>query len=271
MPLALDDPPPAAPLSRSPWLALLHRIAEEAGPDGCARVAGETAVARLADALHARWFLPPGPPVAGRPAKPRGGGDTCLRLADALHPEFLGQGGWTFSYRTRGEVPAFAVTAGDLLPGRGTASCFLDLVPAIAPEVFGRLVSALDGYGIGFRAELRTDPVGQGSVVVTVTRGDAPALARVALRMRERCPFVFGPSVPAFTRVVAPGIAIADEPDDGTDFGRHRCRVVATGLLAAGQDAGPVERRTAVLRALTDAHLDPAAPHLNPGAPEFRL
>jgi hypothetical protein len=266
MPLALDEPPPAAPLSRSPWIALLHRIAEETEFDGA--VAGETAVATLADALHARWVLPPGTPLAGRPAKPRGGGDTCTRLADALHPEFLGRVGWTFAYRTHHGVPVFAVTAGRL-PARATASCFLDLVPAIAPEVFGRLVSALDGYGIAFRAELQSDV--QGSVVITVTRRDAPALARVALRMRDRSPFVFGSSVPAFTRVVAPGIALADEPDDGTDFGRHRCRVIATGLVSAGPGAGPAARRAAALRALTDACLDPAALHLNPGNPEFRL
>jgi hypothetical protein len=280
MPLALDDPPPAAPLSRSPWLGLLHRIAEETELDGDVRIAGEllpvpggrTLSALLADALHARWFLPSVAPAAG-PAKRRGGGDTCLRLADALHAEFLGRHGWTFAYRTCGGVPVFSVAAGDR-PGGATASCFLDLAPSVAPEVFGRLVSALDGYGVGFRAELRSDPAGPdgvGPVVVSVARGDATALARVALRMRERSPFVFGPAVPAFTGVVAPGIALADDPGDGTDFARHRCRVIATGLLAAAPGAGPVERRTAVLRALADARLDPAALHLNPGNPEFRL
>ena len=43
------------------------------------------------------------------------------------------------------------------------------------------------------------------------------------------------------------------------------------GLVAAGAGAGAGERRAAVLRALTDASLDPAALHLNPGNPEFDL
>jgi len=284
MPLALDDPPPPAPLSRSPWIALLTRIAEETELDGSVRVAGELiAVSRggcrlvaatLADALYARYFrFPAGPHLAVLSPEHRGGGAACVRLADALRPQFLGRDGWRFSYRTEAGVPVFVVTAGDL-GSRATASCFLDLAPSIAPGVFGRLVTALDGYGLGFRAELRGDPSLPdriGSVVVTVARPDVAALARVALRLRQRSPFVFGRSVPAFTRHLAPGIAIADEPGTGTDFGRHRCRVVADGLVAARPGVGPAQRRAAVLRALTDACLDPSALHLNPGNPEFRL
>jgi hypothetical protein len=284
MPLALDDPTSAAPLSRSPWIALLTRMAEETELDCSVRLAGDVlpvplggcrlVVEMLADALHARYFrFPADPHLAPRPAKRRSGGNACVRLGDALTPEFLGRSGWEFAYRIEDGAPVFAVTAGDL-DGRPTASCFLDLAPAIAPEVFGRLVTALDGYGLGFRAELRGDPgvpERTGSVVVTVARSDAAALARVALRMRQRSPFAFGRSVPAFTRPLAPGIAIADEPGTGTDFGRHRCRLVAAGLVGADPGAGPGERRAAVLRALTDASLDPAALHLNPGNPEFDL
>ena len=75
------------------------------------------------------------------------------------------------------------------------------------------------------------------------------------------------PRVPA----VGPGIALADEPRAGGGFGRERCRVLATGLVTAGPGAGPDERRAAVLRSLTDACLDPAALHLDPGNPDFEL
>jgi hypothetical protein len=87
--------------------------------------------------------------------------------------------------------------------------------------------------------------------------------------MRQRSPFVFGQAVPAFTRPLAPGIGLADEPREGRDVGRHRFRLVAAGLVATGPHTGPGERRAAVVRALTDAGLDPAALHLNPGNPEF--
>jgi hypothetical protein len=77
--------------------------------------------------------------------------------------------------------------------------------------------------------------------------------------------------VPAFTRPLAPGIGLADEPREGQDVGRHRFRVVAAALVAAGRHATPDQRRDAVLKALADACLDPRALHLNPGNPEFRV
>jgi hypothetical protein len=106
---------------------------------------------------------------------------------------------------------------------------------------------------------------------VTVSRADASALARIALRMRERSPFVFAHTVPAFTRPLAPGIGLADQPEQARDVGRHRFHLVASGLVAAGSHAGTGTRRAAVVRALTDAGLDPVALHLDPGNPEFRV
>jgi hypothetical protein len=134
------------------------------------------------------------------------------------------------------------------------------------------MVTTLEGYDLGFRAELRGDPAYPerlGAAVVTVARPHAAALVRVALRMRERSPLLFGRSVAPFTRPMAPGVGLADEPDDGTPFGRSRCGVLASSLVDAGPGAGPAERRAAVLRGLTDAGLDPAALHLNPGNPDF--
>jgi hypothetical protein len=204
----------------------------------------------------------------------RRGDAFCRRLADALRPEFFCRDGWRFAYRTAAGVPSFVVSAGT--PAGDTASCFLHLQPGTAPEVFARLVSALDGYGVGFRAELAGDPascVRTDTAVVTVDRSDASALARLALRVHQRSPFALAPAVPAFTRRLAPGIALADEPGPGpgTTFGRHRCRLVAAGLVAAGPGAGPAGRRAAVLELLARAGLDPAALHLNPGNPEFRV
>jgi len=260
------------------------RIADETELDGSVRVAGEPVVVRggsrlvtaaLAETLHARYFrAPTGAVRAGAvlgPATGRRGGQNCERVASALRPRFLGRSGWTLSHRITAGVPAFAIVAGGG-PGRTAATCFLDLTPAAAPDAYAQLVTTLEGYGLGFRAELCGDPAMPeqlGAAAVTVGREHVLAVARVALRMRERAPLLFGTTVPAFTREVAPGVALADEPDDGTPFGRHRCGLLASALVRAGHGAGPGERRAAVLLALTSAGLDPAAPHLNPGNREF--
>lgn len=284
MSAALAFPAPTGPMSRVPSLAVLARIAEETDLGDGVRIAGELVpvsarhdrlvTTALTDALHARYFRGElGPPPAELATVGRRGADFCQRLGDTLQPYLFHRDGWRFSYRTAAGVPSFEVaTAGRL--GGPTACCFLHLQPGTAPDVFARFVTTLDGYGLGFRAELAGDPAAcrrADTAVVTVRRDDVAAVARVAQRLCERAPFALAPSVPAFTRRIAPGVALADQPGTGVSFGRHRCGLVAAGLVAAGHGAGAVTRRLAVLEHLAAAGLDPAAPHLNPGNPEFRV
>jgi len=279
MSAALAFPAPTGPMSRVPSLAVLARIAEEADLGNGVRIAGELVRGRfltsaLADALHARYFRGElRPPAVGLATVGRRGADFWQRLGDTLQPYLFRRDGWRFSYRTAAGVPSFEVaTAGDL--GGPTAGCFLHLQPGTAPDVFARFVTTLDGYGLGFRAVLAGDPAAcrrADTAVVTVRRDDVPAVARAAQRQWVRAPFALSPSAPAFTRQIAPGVALADQPGAGTSFGRHRCGLVAAGLVAAGHGADAATRRATVLDHLTAAGLDPAAPHLNPGNPEFRL
>jgi hypothetical protein len=295
MSAALTFPAPAGPMSRVPSLDALTRIIEETDLGDGVRIAGELVAitaghdrlvtTALTDALHARYFrgspglsVPKVPTYAGTfgTESPRGGRrgrDFCQRLADTLEPYLFRRDGWRFSYRTAEGVPSFVVTTGGDL-GSEAASCFLHLQPGTAPDLFARVVTTLDGYGLAFRAELAGDPqacLRADTAVVTVRRDDVPTVARAAQRLRERAPFALASSVPAFTRQIAPGIALADEPRNGTPFGHDRCRLVAAGLVAAGHGAGAAGRRAAVLTALTAAGLDPAVLHLNPGNSEFRL
>jgi hypothetical protein len=273
MPLTLVLP--EAPMSDVPGLSTIARIAEETTLDDGVRVAGELVRGRflrtaLTDALHARYFRGGSAHRATHPG--RRGDEFYRRLADALRPDFFRGDDWRFAWRISDGAPAFVVAAGS--PAPDAASCFLHLTPGTAPEVFARLLVALDGYGLAFRAELAGDPaacVRADTATVTVRRSDVATVARAARRLQQRSPFALVASVPAFTRQLAPGVSVADEPGHGLTFGRHRCRLVASGLVAAGHGAGTAARREAVLRTLTDAGLDPAALHLNPGNPEFEV
>ena len=283
MSAALAFPAPDGPMSRVPSLDTLARIIEETELGDDVRIAGELVpvaaghdrlvTTALTDAIHARYFRgTPGTFGTESPGQGRRGRDFCHRLADTLQPYLFRRDGWRFSYRTTVGVPSFLVAAGSV--DGDVASCFLHLQQGTAPDLFARVVTTLDGYGLGFRAELAGDPEAcrrTDAAVLTVRRDDIPAVARVALRLGERAPFALAPSVPAFTRRIAPGVALADQPGPGTSFGRHRSRLIAAGLVAAGHGAGPAHRRAAVLATLTKAALDPRVLHLNPGNPDFRL
>jgi hypothetical protein len=173
-------------------------------------------------------------------------------------------GGWLVVAGTAGPAPR----AGRL------AECSLHLLPGTATEVFAELVTRLDALHVPFTARLLADPSVPGrpdSAVVTAARADLPSLVLVALGLHGGARAAFGDAVPGFTRAVAPGVAVADSPGAGPGFGRHRCGLVAAGVLAAGPDAGCAERLSAVRAAFTAAGLDPDAPHLSPGGAELVL
>jgi len=163
---------------------------------------------------------------------------------------------------------AATATAG---PARGPrASCYLNGGAPARAVVFTDLLLALDRLGVAATARVLTDSSVErpDSVVVSVARADLPVLVRLALGLPGR---TLGGAVPGFARPLAPGVAVADDPACGEPFLRHRSRVVAAGLTAAGPDAGAADRRAAVEAALAGEGLDPAAPHLDPGSADLAL
>ncbi len=80
----------------------------------------------------------------------------------------------------------------------------------------------------------------------------------------------FSPPVPLFTKLLAPGLSIAQVPVAGGSFGRQRCQLLSTGLVTA-TERGQIARAklTTVERVLTDAGVDLAQPHLNLAARDF--
>jgi hypothetical protein len=166
---------------------------------------------------------------------------------------------------------AATATAG---PARGQqASCYLNGGAPARAVLFTDLLLGLDRAGIAATARVLTDSSVErpDSVVVSVARADLPVLARLALGLSARAHTGLGDAVPAFTRPLAPGIAVADDPACGEPFLRHRCRLVAAGLAAAGPDAGAAARLVAVEAALAAEGLDPRALHLDPGSADLEL
>ncbi|WP_437035052.1 lanthionine synthetase LanC family protein [Streptomyces sp. enrichment culture] len=74
--------------------------------------------------------------------------------------------------------------------------------------------------------------------------------------------------VPLFTKRLAPGLAIAEDPGNGLSFGQHRCRLVATALCKAhGDGRTDVQwKRHAIESVFRGEGLDPEVPHLTMGA-----
>ena len=76
------------------------------------------------------------------------------------------------------------------------------------------------------------------------------------------------PETPLFTKELAPGLALAEDPGSGDSFGAHRCRIMAEGICEThlqGLEADH-QRLTAVLQRFTFHGIDVTQPYLNPGS-----
>ncbi|MFW9259754.1 T3SS effector HopA1 family protein [Nostoc sp. CALU 546] len=98
-----------------------------------------------------------------------------------------------------------------------------------------------------------------------------PVLERVYAEHQSH----FGEQVPLFTKMVAPGMAIAEEPDRKfavkESFGTNRCQIVANALLEAwyeGNDT-PAGRMTSILRHFSLCEIELQRPYLNPNSDDI--
>src|SRR6185369_10898498 len=75
------------------------------------------------------------------------------------------------------------------------------------------------------------------------------------------------PDPPMFTRRLAPGLGLAEDPQNGMSFGQSRCRLVVQGLRDAyDRDE---EREPAVAAAFRGLGLDPLRPWLEAGSQDL--
>lgn len=174
--------------------------------------------------------------------------------------------------------PGFYLTTG--LAGRAAGSVvrwYVNVTADAAPSLLARIVLDLDLLELRYTVKTLNDPAAHprpDALVLYTRRDDACAVAPVLRTALADLGSTLRPRVPAFTRRLAPGVAVADEPVQGSvplSFGQHRCLVLVRGVLAAGAGAGPEERWSHVARAWADARLDPALPHLGPGNAELVL
>lgn len=75
-------------------------------------------------------------------------------------------------------------------------------------------------------------------------------------------------ATPAFTKRLAPGLGLAEDPGSSESFGMHRCGLLAEGLIRAHEQAkqSVAERMTIVDECFEQAGVRLAAPFLNPGS-----
>ncbi len=81
------------------------------------------------------------------------------------------------------------------------------------------------------------------------------------------------PSVPAFTRRLGSGVAVADDPAAPESFGESRCRLLASGILRAHEagDTSFESRLREVEKVFLAEGVLLDCTHLEPGSKEYEI
>ena len=150
---------------------------------------------------------------------------------------------------------------------------YFNLTPDGAVAVMDNLTSQLNAMSIAFSFKALYNPSDYeryDSAVLYFDKKDYEAVHPVLERLYADNQSPFQEQVPLFTKFIAPGLAIAEEPNhrfnDHESFGTHRCQIVANGLIEAWQQGNdtPTGRMASILQHFSSLKIELQRPYLNP-------
>ena len=146
----------------------------------------------------------------------------------------------------RAMLPGFYTILGDADQPDGYAQLPADMVRLYwhltshaAPLWIRELTRSFNTAGVAFRAKVQSSPAAYfraDAGVLYVARTDLKAVMALLPQLYQAVSSHLRPTTPMFTKRLAPGLAVAEDPGDGRSFGQHRCELVAEGLSRAFQD-----------------------------------
>jgi len=140
-----------------------------------------------------------------------------------------------------------------------------------AVSLVARLTFALNGAQLPFSLGLPDNPARyarRDTAVLVLARTDfAAAITLLRPLLRALGPHL-ADGAPAFSKPLARGLALAEEPGNGQSFGEHRCQLLAEAIVAASEHGlRTVDQRLAIVRErFRDAGVSLDAPYLRPGS-----
>ena len=173
----------------------------------------------------------------------------------------------------RGWRPGAVILLGDTPAADGErVGLYWNIAAAGAVTLVARLTYAFNGAGVAFELELPDNPARyarRDSALLTVARADFAAAVKLARPLLRTLGPHLADGSPALTKPLARGLAVAEQPRDGSRFGAARCRLIAEALMIAAEHAagaGAAERLAVVADHFSGAGLSLAAPYLEPGS-----
>jgi hypothetical protein len=177
----------------------------------------------------------------------------------------------------RSLMPGFycAIGNGDQHDGRDAPAplvrFYWHLTARAAVPYMAAVTAVLNRRNVPFRTKVISDPNMYGRAdagVLYLERRYAPRLGTALADVHREVAADLRPEVPLFTRALAPGLGVAEDPGTGLSFGQHRCHLAARAVWAAFArgDTDPDRQAATCAEILREAGLDPTRPYLDPGS-----
>jgi hypothetical protein len=153
-----------------------------------------------------------------------------------------------------------------------TVRIYFNLTPEGAIAVMGGLTTQLNAISIPFSFKALYNPTDykrDDSAVLYFEKRHYPDVLSVLQRVYTDNESHFKTPVPLFTKLLAPGLSLAEEPNhkfaEQESFGMNRCQIVANGLLAAWQqgDDSPENRIKEIRQQFLQLGIELQRPYLN--------
>ncbi|MBD2292460.1 hypothetical protein H6G06_02925 [Anabaena sphaerica FACHB-251] len=150
---------------------------------------------------------------------------------------------------------------------------YFNLTPEGAAAVMESLTEQLNNIGISFSFKALYNPSDYrryDSAVLYFNKGKYEVVHPILQKIYAENQFYFQEQVPLFTKLLAPGLACAEEPEqkfgEQESFGTHRCQIIANGLIAAWQqgDDSPESRMASIFKHFSSQKIQLQCPYLNP-------
>jgi hypothetical protein len=166
-----------------------------------------------------------------------------------------------------GSYVVFGAAIPDSVADAPAVRFYWHIQAAGAARLLGALRAALDRFAIPFRFKCPAHPAlydRRDAAVLYVGRRDYRLVARLVAQVYQGVQADLRPDTPLFTRTLAPGLALADDPGTVESFGQQRCRLLTEALWRAHETGSPpgAARLEAVCAHFAQAGIDLQRPHL---------
>jgi HopA1 effector protein family len=165
-----------------------------------------------------------------------------------------------------------AVSNAGLNTHPNTVRVYFNLTPEGAVAVMENLTQQLNAIDILFTFKALYNPSDYDrydSAVLYFDRSNYEAVRQVLKNIYPETQPHFRQEIPLFTKLLASGLALAEEPDlkftAQESFGMNRCQIIANGLLEAKRqgDESLQNRMDAILKQFSMVGIDWQRPYLN--------